>query len=60
MIEVNHSQLSMVRQCELESIAHSSYCFRPKPKSELNLELMRLIDELKVNDIKISMDGKGR
>lgn len=45
MIEVNHSQLSLVRQCELVSIARSSYYYRPKNESEFNLELMRLIDE---------------
>jgi putative transposase len=43
VIEVNHSQLSLARQCELVSIARSSYYYRPKPESELNLELMRLI-----------------
>ena len=45
VIEVNHSQLSLARQCELVSIARSSYYYRPKPESEFNLELMRLIDE---------------
>ena len=45
MIEVNHSQLSLVRQCELVSIARSSYYYQPKGESEFNLELMRLIDE---------------
>jgi len=43
MIEVNHSKLSLARQCELVSIARSSYYYRPKNESELNLELMRLI-----------------
>ena len=45
MIDVNHSQLSLVRQCELVGMARSSYYYRPNPESELNLELMRLIDE---------------
>ncbi len=45
MIEVYHLQLSLVRQCELVSIARSSYYYRPKNESEFNLELMRLIDE---------------
>ncbi len=44
MIEVNHSQLSLARQCELVSIARSSYYYRPKNESEFNLELMRPID----------------
>ena len=45
MIEVNHSKLSLARQCELVSIAGSSHYYRPKTESEFNLELMRLIDE---------------
>ena len=45
MIGENHSQLSLVRQCELVSIARSSYYHRPKTESEFNLELMRVIDE---------------
>ena len=45
MIEVNQSKLSLARQCELVSIARSSYYYRPKNESEFNLELMRLIDE---------------
>lgn len=44
MIEVNHSQLSLVRQCELVSIARSSYYYQPKGESKFNLALMRLID----------------
>ena len=44
VIEVNHSQLSLVRQCELVSMARSSYYYRPKAESEFNLELMRLMD----------------
>ena len=43
-IDVNHSQLSLVRQCQLVHIARSSYYYRPKSESEFNLELMRLID----------------
>ena len=45
MIEVYHSKLSLARQCELVSIARSSYYYRPKNESAFNLELMRLIDE---------------
>jgi putative transposase len=44
MIEENHPLLSLVRQCKLLSIARSSYYYRPTSDSELNLELMRLID----------------
>ena len=45
MINPNHPGLSLVRQCELVSIARSSYYYTGKGESPLNLELMRVIDE---------------
>jgi len=45
MIEANHSRLSIARQCELVSIAQSSFSYTGKGESPLNLELMRKIDE---------------
>ncbi len=45
MIEANHPRLSVVRQCELVSIARSSHSYAGKGESALNLKLMRLIDE---------------
>ena len=45
MIEANHPRLSVVRQCELVSIARSSHYYAGKGESALNLKLMRLIDE---------------
>lgn len=45
MIEANHSRLSIARQCELVSIARSSFYYTGKGESPLNLELMRIIDE---------------
>ena len=45
MIEPEHPQLSIVRQCELVSISRSAY-YRPvRGEGPLNLELLRLIDE---------------
>jgi putative transposase len=49
MIEPEHRQLSVVRQCELVSISRSGFYHRPTGGSRytsnaLNLELMRLID----------------
>jgi transposase-like protein len=44
MIEPEHSQLSIVRQCELVSISRSGFYYRPTGEMPLNLELMRLID----------------
>jgi putative transposase len=44
MIEPDHPQLSVVRQCELVSISRSGFYHRPAGETALNLELMRLID----------------
>ena len=44
MIAPEHSQLSILRQCELVSISRSGFYHRPAGESPLNLELMRLID----------------
>lgn len=45
MIEPDHPQLSIVRQCELLGLARSSYYYEPAPESEEDLLLMRLLDE---------------
>ena len=45
MVEEDHPGLSIARQCELLSIARSSFYRTACGKSELNLTLMRLIDE---------------
>lgn len=45
MIETNHPQLSIRRQCELVGLNRSTYYWQPAPESELNLALMRLIDQ---------------
>ena len=44
MISKDHS-ISKVKQCELLSIHRSGIYYKPIQESELNLELMRLIDE---------------
>jgi putative transposase len=44
MIEPEHRQLSVVRQCELVLISRSGFYHRPTGETALNLELMRLID----------------
>ena len=44
MIEPEHPQLSVVRQCELVSISRSGFYHRPAGETALNLELIRLID----------------
>ncbi len=44
LISVEHSRLSVVRQCELVDISRSSYYYTPSGESEFNLELMGEID----------------
>jgi putative transposase len=45
MISKGHPNISIVRQCDLLSIHRSGFYYEPKGESELNLELMRLMDE---------------
>jgi putative transposase len=45
MVEIDHPRLSITRQCELLSIARSSFYRTLCGESETNLVLMRLIDE---------------
>jgi putative transposase len=45
MVETNHPRLSIARQCELLSMARSSFYRQPCGERELHLTLMRLIDE---------------
>ena len=45
MIEPDHPQLSIGRQCELLSISRSSFYYKPMGETGQNLELMRQIDE---------------
>jgi putative transposase len=45
MIETKHPGLSITRQCSLLGISRSSYYYEERGESQLNQELMRLIDE---------------
>ncbi len=45
LIEPEHPELSIVRQCELLDFARSSYYYEPVPQNEEDLLLMRLLDE---------------
>lgn len=45
MVEPAHPEISMRRQCELLGLHRSSYYSLPAGESELNLRLMRLLDE---------------
>ena len=45
MIEPEHLQPSIRRQCELVGLNRSTFRYMPVPESDLNLHLMRLIDK---------------
>jgi len=45
MIEPNHADISIRRQCELIGMTRATYYWQPAAESELNLKLMRLIDQ---------------
>ena len=46
MIEVGDPQISIRRQCELLGLNRASYYYQPAGESELNLALMKRIDQL--------------
>lgn len=46
MIDLAEEAISLAKQCELMGLARSSYYYIIAPESELNLKLMRMIDEL--------------
>lgn len=45
LVEPDHPELSIRRQCELLDLSRASYYYEPATESALNLTLMRLIDE---------------
>ncbi len=45
LIEPDHPQISIARQCELVGLTRSSFYYLPKGESAENLHLMRLLDE---------------
>jgi len=45
LVDPNHGELSIRRQCDLLSLPRSSYYYREQEETALNLELMRLLDE---------------
>jgi putative transposase len=50
MVEADHPRLSITRQCDLLSFSRSTWYYNARGESELNLKLMRLIDELFLED----------
>lgn len=49
MIDKNHNQLTVKRQCELIELNRSSYYFDPKPLTEEDHKIMRKMDEIFTN-----------
>lgn len=45
MIEPNHADISIRRQCELIGMNRATYYWQPAAESKLNLKLMKLIDQ---------------
>lgn len=45
LVEPNLKEISVERQCELIGIDRSTYYYKSREESELNLRIMRLIDE---------------
>jgi putative transposase len=45
LVEPEHSEISIFRQCELLGLPRSSFYYKPAGESEFNLFLMRIIDE---------------
>jgi putative transposase len=45
LIEPGHAHISIARQCQLLGLSRSGYSYQPRGESELNLLLMRLIDQ---------------
>lgn len=50
LIEEAHPVLSIVKQCELLDLSRSSYYYKLCPESTENLQLMRILDELYLDD----------
>ena len=44
LIEDNHTELSIVKQCSLLEVSRSGLYYEPQPETEENLEIMRLMD----------------
>ncbi len=46
VIETNHEQISIARQCELLGLARSSFYYQPRGESAENLKIMEQIDHV--------------
>ena len=44
LVDPQHDEIPIIRQCELLGLCRSSYYYQPAVEKPLNLELMRIID----------------
>lgn len=49
LVDPDHPELSIRRQCELLGVSRSSCYYEPRPERQENLDLMRRIDEICLN-----------
>lgn len=49
-VNAKDKDISLARQCELLGLSRTAYYYRPRGESEYNLKIMRLIDELFMED----------
>ncbi len=49
LIEPDHPQLSVRRQCELLSVSRAGLYYEPRGESPLHLQLLRFMDEHYLN-----------
>jgi putative transposase len=59
MIEPQHPELPITRQCELLGLARASYYHQPEPESDENLRLMRVIGPAAQPDREPAESGSG-
>ncbi|MGH7192070.1 MAG: IS3 family transposase, partial [Candidatus Saccharimonadales bacterium] len=45
LVDADHAELSVRRQCELLGLSRATFYYQPVPETAANLRLMRLIDE---------------
>jgi putative transposase len=45
MVDREHAKLSIVEQCQILAINRSSFYYSPLPETELNLEIMKILDK---------------
>jgi putative transposase len=56
LVEPRNKQINISRQCELLGVSKAAYYYQPQPISQYNLKLMRIIDELFLEDPTIGVE----